>query len=231
MNLVLENILSRRSIRSFVKGKKVPQQELENIVTAGMYAPTALNLQPVLFTVVTNTEKIQRLAKAIAKAMDRGEGYDFYAPEASFVAGLYLHRAMAGCIFQCVGYQILQYRLHFLLVYPCVLVVEVAVIGQPDVLGVGIVAEGIYQLLQVVVQFEFGNDESRVVESCPFEGDEVGGQSQQCIYVAQCGVYALFAFLGQWLVLLHLFKRCLDKSERCAYVVSGVDEELYLLFR
>ena len=82
MNLVLENILSRRSIRSFVKGKKVPQQELENIVTAGMYAPTALNLQPVLFTVVTNTEKIQRLAKAIANAMDRGEGYDFYAPEA-----------------------------------------------------------------------------------------------------------------------------------------------------
>lgn len=82
MNLILENILTRRSVRSFVKGKKVPKQELENIVTAGMFAPTALNLQPVLFTVVANTEKIQKLAKAIGKAMNRGENYDFYAPEA-----------------------------------------------------------------------------------------------------------------------------------------------------
>ena len=63
MNAILENILNRRSVRSFIKGKKVPNEELENIVTAGMFAPTALNLQPVLFTVVTNTEKIQKLAK------------------------------------------------------------------------------------------------------------------------------------------------------------------------
>ncbi len=85
MNAILENILNRRSVRSFIKGKKVPKEELENIVTAGMFAPTALNLQPVLFTVVTNTEKIQKLAKAIAKAMDRGENYDFYAPEAIII--------------------------------------------------------------------------------------------------------------------------------------------------
>jgi len=85
MNAVYENILSRRSIRSFVSGKKIPREELERIVTAGMFAPTALNLQPVLFTVVTNTDKIQRLAKAVGKALDRGEGYDFYAPEAIII--------------------------------------------------------------------------------------------------------------------------------------------------
>lgn len=85
MNAVYENILSRRSIRSFVSGKKIPREELERIVTAGMFAPTALNLQPVLFTVVTNTDKIQRLAKAVGKALERGEGYDFYAPEAIII--------------------------------------------------------------------------------------------------------------------------------------------------
>lgn len=85
MNDILNNIINRRSVRSFIAGKKIPKQELENIVTAGMFAPSALNLQPVLFTVVTDTEKIQKFAKAVANALGAEETYNFYAPEAIII--------------------------------------------------------------------------------------------------------------------------------------------------
>ena len=82
MNAIMDNILTRRSVRSFVSGKKISQDVLRDIVTAGMFAPTALNRQPVLFTVVTDKEKIQRFAKAVGKAAGKGDGYNFYDPEA-----------------------------------------------------------------------------------------------------------------------------------------------------
>lgn len=82
MNEVMENILTRRSVRSFIAGKKIPENVLRDIVTAGMFAPTALNRQPVLFTVVTDTVKIQQFAKVVGKASGKTEGYNFYNPEA-----------------------------------------------------------------------------------------------------------------------------------------------------
>ena len=85
MNDIMENILSRRSIRSFIDGKKIPKEVLEDIVTAGMFAPTARNRQPVLFTVVADKTKILKLAKAVGKAVGMPEGYDFYSPEAIII--------------------------------------------------------------------------------------------------------------------------------------------------
>lgn len=56
MNTVMENILTRRSIRAF-KNKEIPREELEQIVQAGLYAPSGQNRQTWKFTVVTDREK------------------------------------------------------------------------------------------------------------------------------------------------------------------------------
>lgn len=84
MNEILNNILTRRSIRRFNQKKIIPNEELENIVTAGMFAPTARNRQLTLFTVVTNKEIIMKLANAVGKALQMSN-YDFYMPTAIII--------------------------------------------------------------------------------------------------------------------------------------------------
>lgn len=81
MNEVLQNIITRRSIRSFDQEKIIPKHELENIVTAGMFAPTARNRQLTLFTVVANKELINKLSKAMGEALDNS-AYNMYNPTA-----------------------------------------------------------------------------------------------------------------------------------------------------
>ena len=78
MNAVIENILTRRSIRSF-EDKKIPREDMELIVKAGQYAPSAMNMQTFQLTVVQNEEVIRKLYTAIPKYMDGlQEGYNFY---------------------------------------------------------------------------------------------------------------------------------------------------------
>jgi len=85
MNEIMQNILTRRSVRSFISDKSIPEDVLRDIVTAGMFAPSALNRQPVLFTVVADKERIQKLAKAVGKAAGKAPGYDFYNPAAVII--------------------------------------------------------------------------------------------------------------------------------------------------
>lgn len=82
MNCIMQNIVSRRSVRSFVEGKQIPEEVLREIVTAGMFAPSARNRQLVAFTVVCDEDKIQALAAAVGKAINAPSGYDFYRPAA-----------------------------------------------------------------------------------------------------------------------------------------------------
>lgn len=79
MNEVLQNMLSRRSVRSF-KNEQIKDEELDLILKAGIYAPSGMNKQSWQFTVVQNKEKIDLLAKVVRKALGRDEGYNFYAP-------------------------------------------------------------------------------------------------------------------------------------------------------
>lgn len=79
MNTVMENILTRRSIRAF-KNKEIPREELEQIVQAGLYAPSGQNRQTWKFTVVTDREKIRKLAEVIGRKLGR-DGYDMYSPQ------------------------------------------------------------------------------------------------------------------------------------------------------
>lgn len=56
----LEVIMARTSIRSFT-GEPVSREQLETILKAGMAAPSAMNVQPWRFVVVTDKEKIAQV--------------------------------------------------------------------------------------------------------------------------------------------------------------------------
>lgn len=79
MNPVMENLLTRRSVRAFEK-KAIPADELDQILQAAIYAPSGMGRQTWQFTVVTDREKIQKLAAIVEKELAR-PGYDMYAPE------------------------------------------------------------------------------------------------------------------------------------------------------
>lgn len=83
MNAVLENIYSRRSIRSF-ESQPVSREELEQIVKAAVWAPSGMNRQAWHFSVVANQEKIKELAEAIGNALGR-DNYDMYRPAAIII--------------------------------------------------------------------------------------------------------------------------------------------------
>lgn len=80
MNEVMENILTRRSIRAFNE-KPIPREELEQILKAASYAPSGMNRQTWQFTAIVNQDKIKTLAGLIEKLLDR-KGYNFYKPAA-----------------------------------------------------------------------------------------------------------------------------------------------------
>ncbi|MDR2054672.1 MAG: nitroreductase [Desulfovibrio sp.] len=67
---VLENILTRRSIRRYQR-RPVPREILEQIIEAGSYAPSARNSQPWHFTVVTDPERIARVTAELKAAVLR----------------------------------------------------------------------------------------------------------------------------------------------------------------
>ncbi len=83
MNIVMENILSRRSVRAF-KDEKIAAEQLMEIAKAGVFAPSAMNRQTWKFTVVTNQEYISRLAHAVEIQLSR-KGYDMYRPAALII--------------------------------------------------------------------------------------------------------------------------------------------------
>ena len=67
MNNALEVIHNRKSVRNFTD-EPVTKEQLETIVKAGMAAPSARNLQPWAFVVVTERQKLDDLAKALPYA-------------------------------------------------------------------------------------------------------------------------------------------------------------------
>ena len=62
-NAALENIATRTSVRSFLH-KPVDAAQIEQLLRAGMAAPSAVNRQPWHFVVVTDREQLKELAKA-----------------------------------------------------------------------------------------------------------------------------------------------------------------------
>ena len=63
-------LLTRRSIRSY-KGDPVPEEIIEKIIEAGLYAPTGMGLQDPIIIAVTNKEMRDKNAKENAAVMGR----------------------------------------------------------------------------------------------------------------------------------------------------------------
>lgn len=77
MNEVIKNIKTRRSVRKF-SDRPVEDDILNEIITAGLYAPSAMNTQLWQLTVVKNEEMLTRFQKAISVALDRPDYHRFY---------------------------------------------------------------------------------------------------------------------------------------------------------
>lgn len=60
MNETLINIRNRRSARKF-KNEQIKDEELNAILEAGQYAPSAMNQQSWHFTVIQNNELLKKL--------------------------------------------------------------------------------------------------------------------------------------------------------------------------
>lgn len=61
LNAVLEALKSRRAIRSF-EDKPVAQSAIDILLEAAIYAPSAINIQPWKFTIVTNKTEMKNLS-------------------------------------------------------------------------------------------------------------------------------------------------------------------------
>lgn len=60
-NPILKAIKSRRAIRSF-EDKEVPDLAIQTLLEAATYAPSAINIQPWKFTVITNKEEMKKIS-------------------------------------------------------------------------------------------------------------------------------------------------------------------------
>lgn len=57
----IDAILTRRSVRQFDSTKQISHEDLEEIIKAAQYAPSAHNMQPWEFLVITDKEKMANL--------------------------------------------------------------------------------------------------------------------------------------------------------------------------
>ena len=99
MNETIQNILQRRSVRSY-QPQSVEPNKLQLILECGRFAPSAMNKQPWHFTVITHRAALDRistenksilLASNDPKARERASQPDFdsfhHAPAAIIVSG------------------------------------------------------------------------------------------------------------------------------------------------
>ena len=63
----IENILNRKSVRKYSE-QKVEQEKIDTILKCGMAAPSAMNKQPWEILVVTDKEKLEKIAEIAPNA-------------------------------------------------------------------------------------------------------------------------------------------------------------------
>lgn len=68
MNETLKVLTERRSVRSY-KDAQVPEETLQQILTAGEYAPSGMGMQPVVMAVVQDKETIRQMSRMNAAVM------------------------------------------------------------------------------------------------------------------------------------------------------------------
>ena len=84
-NAALENFMTRRSIRAF-KSDPVDHDTLQEIIEAGLYAPSGMGKQAPIIVAITNPDIIKRLAEANRAVGNFPEGMNpFYGAPAVLV--------------------------------------------------------------------------------------------------------------------------------------------------
>jgi len=83
MNETMKTILERRSTRSF-SSEQISENILKDLANAAMHAPSGMCKKTWKFTIVTNKELIEKLARVIEKVLNR-PGYDMYKPTALII--------------------------------------------------------------------------------------------------------------------------------------------------
>ena len=76
MNQIIQSLLSRRSIRRY-SDRQVPDELLDTVLEAGLYAPSGMNTQGVRLVAVRDKETRDLLSKLNAAVMGR-DGDPFY---------------------------------------------------------------------------------------------------------------------------------------------------------
>jgi nitroreductase len=69
-NPIIEAIKSRRAVRSF-EDKPVPESAIQTMLESATYAPSAINVQPWKFVIVTNKAEMNRLSDIAKPALIR----------------------------------------------------------------------------------------------------------------------------------------------------------------
>lgn len=99
MNPIIENILSRRSVRAYSE-EQIKQEDMEQILKAGLYAPSGCNTQSWHFTVIQNKDLMKELNTESKKILEtcevekfqelaKNENYDIFykAPTTIIISG------------------------------------------------------------------------------------------------------------------------------------------------
>lgn len=85
MNEVMKTIMERRSIRCF-SDRSVEREKIDEIVSAGQYAPSGMNRQERIFIVVSDKRKREELGKINASVMGSSSDPFYGAPVVIIVA-------------------------------------------------------------------------------------------------------------------------------------------------
>ncbi|MBE6929833.1 MAG: NAD(P)H nitroreductase [Ruminococcaceae bacterium] len=101
MNEAIRNLLERRSVRSYT-AQPVSREDLETIVKVGYHSPSGVNRQTWHFTVISNREKLDRLAAVMRESLGLAENYCFYqAPVLIIVSNLKPETSLPGADSAC----------------------------------------------------------------------------------------------------------------------------------
>ena len=79
MNETISCLLNRRSVRAY-RPEQIKPAELETILQAGLYAPSAMNLQSSIMLVIQDRETISMLSRLNAEVMGRDTDPFYGAP-------------------------------------------------------------------------------------------------------------------------------------------------------
>lgn len=86
MNEAMKVMIERRSCRSY-KNDQITKEELDTVLTAGLWAPTGMNRQHTKLVAVTDRETVKKLSEMNAAVMGSGNDPFYGAPCVIIVFG------------------------------------------------------------------------------------------------------------------------------------------------